>query len=230
MCLVSYIPTKTGFILSSNRDETPLRADTELTLEKVKDKQVIHPLDEKGGSWIYLSGAGTCICVLNGAFNIHKRLLPYRLSRGLMMRSYFSFENTAAFLKDFDFQGIEPFTMIIKDHKGLYEFRWDAQYKHIQILDSLKSYVWSSCTLYTEDMQIERENKFYSMLKPDAELEDIQQVHLTGSVDDPENDFVMNRENRVATISHTNAVVDGRSRKMIFQNLINNNKEEMTFD
>lgn len=230
MCLVSYIPISTGYILSSNRDETPLRADTKIVHEIVNNKVLLYPKDQKGGSWIFLSNENSCICVLNGAFKKHERKLPYEMSRGLMMRYYFDFDNTQHFLSTFDFNNIEPFTMVIRDEKGLYEFRWDGLHKHIQILDIAKPYVWSSSTLYNQQIQQSRETLFFDLLdQSDQNLNAIQKIHLTGDIGDPESNFVMNRNNRVASISHTNAIVSSLGNYMAFRNLITDQEEKMSF-
>ena len=113
MCLVSYLPLSDGFIISSNRDETPLRSDTKLTKESINDTTILFPKDQKGGSWIIVSKDGRAICVLNGAFKKHKRKHNYRMSRGLMMKHYFEYNSTTSFLQDFDFSDIEAFTCLL---------------------------------------------------------------------------------------------------------------------
>jgi len=226
MCLVSYIPQPDGFILSSNRDESPLRGQTELSEEKINDFKITFPKDHKGGSWIIGSSNKLALCVLNGAFNNHKRVIPYKLSRGLMVKKYFEYASTSHFLKEFDFDGIEPFTLIIRDNIGLYEFRWDGQYKYIKQLNPQKAYVWSSCTLYTSDMQKQRSKLFFELLEKGNDLKQIQDIHLTGKLGDPENDFRMNRADRVATISHTNLVFSKTKKMLFLNNLISNNTSQ----
>lgn len=220
MCLVSYIPINQGYLLNSNRDESPLRADTQLVQEKVGNHQLVYPKDIKGGTWICLSDKGTSLCVLNGAFVNHKRILPYRISRGLMVKSYFNYNSTTEFLQNFNFENIEPFTLVIRDQFGLYEFRWDSQYKHISRLDISKSYVWSSCTLYSEEMQAARSELFFESMPEKIDLSAIQTFHLGGDLGDKANNFSMNRDDRVATISHTNVMVNEKHKSIFLNNLI----------
>jgi len=228
MCLVSYIPQASGYVLSSNRDESPTRSETQLTSELVNGTTLIYPKDHKGGSWIIASDRGVSLCVLNGAFENHKRRLPYRMSRGLMLKAFFNYQSTADFLRLFDFDGIEPFTLIIKDFIGLYEFRWDGLYKYIKQLDPEQTYVWSSSTLYSPEIRRKRSALFFELIKPNHSVEDIQNIHLTGKIGDPENDFRMNRSDRVATISHTNIVSRGERKIIFLNNLLTAQKSELS--
>ena len=225
MCLVSYIPIKDGFILSSNRDESPLRSDAIMTKEEVHGHILLYPKDMKGGSWLYLSNEGNAICVLNGAFVNHKRSLPYKISRGLMMRHYFDFKDASDFIQRYDFVNIESFTMVIKETETLFEFRWDGMYKYIERLNIDEVYIWSSSTLYTKEEQDIRESLFREMLSENPNLEEIQHVHLTGSLGNKNIDFNMNRNDRVATISHTNAIVDSGEMKLHYHNLLTSEKK-----
>jgi len=204
MCLVSYSPTEKGFILCSNRDESPRRSLSPLQIFENKSGNMLCPVDTKGGSWIICSADGRAICILNGAFTIHKRKPPYRISRGLMMKAYFNYETTSQFIHKFDFSNIEPFTMIIRDVKSLYEFRWDGRYRHIQHLTIDALHIWSSCTLYTPEVQEERERLYrekYKTIKANAVT--IFDIQRNGNLGDEGINFVMNREDRVATISIT---------------------------
>ena len=149
MCLVSLIPTKEGFLLSSNRDEYPNRDAKEVASEDINDKKIWYPKDTAGGSWIILSEDNRAVCLLNGAKHNHKRVLPYRLSRGVMMKEFFTYEHSVSFFEHYDFWNIEPFTMIIVEgNEQTYEFRWDSNTKHIRELSPNEIYVWSSSTLY----------------------------------------------------------------------------------
>lgn len=202
MCLVSYSPTPDGYIICSNRDESPSRALSPLKVVKTQSVNLLCPLDHKGGSWIICSDSGVSICILNGAFQNHKRRLDYRMSRGLMMKQFFEHSSTSQFLFQFDFEKIEPFTMLIRDKKGLYEFRWDGRHKFIKHLDENKLHVWSSCTLYTPGIQKQREEAFRNLYsKTNDYVQEILRIHSSEPLGDSLNDFVMNRDDRVATIS-----------------------------
>jgi len=232
MCLVSYIPLPDGYLISSNRDEAPSRANTPL----IKDTSyplttIYYPKDHKGGSWLVVAQDGRAVCILNGAFIRHRRKNNYRLSRGIMCKSYFSYENTQDFLESYDFTDMEPFTMVIKDKIGLYELRWDAVYRYIEILDPESLHVWSSCTLY-DDPIIEKRTQLVKQMY-EKETGDVasrmKKIHLTGNIGDPENDFVMRRGHRVATISHSYVKITKDTGVINIENLIRPSEEEKVF-
>ena len=123
MCLVSYIPRPNGYLLSSNRDEFVDRNADDIVTERVGRHKLYFPRDTKGGSWIIASDSDVHVVVLNGAFKNHQRKLPYRKSRGVMMKEFFEYTDSVDFFEQYEFVGIEPFTMIIASKTDLYEFR-----------------------------------------------------------------------------------------------------------
>lgn len=225
MCLVSFSLSHDGkAILTSNRDEAPSRSAESLNSENYTHQKILYPQDTKGGSWFVVGNKGQAAIILNGAFQNHERHLPYRISRGVMLKQLFEFDHPQDFLRDYDFVNIEPFTMVLYSENKLLEFKWDGSKKHIEVLDTLKPHIWSSCTLYTEDKQKEREAMFRSKLKeiPQKSSESLLDIHLTGSIDDKANNFLMNRENRVMTMSVTQAIIDNDKVSLNYKNLIFN--------
>ncbi len=227
MCTVTYIPYGNGYILSSNRDESPLRAQNPLIAEVLNDQKVLFPRDTKGGSWLFASDKKETVCVLNGAHLKHKHRPPYKASRGIIARSYFDYEDPKSFMKSIDLKGIEPFTMIMAGMERLYVFRWNEREKHIDILDRQKPHIWSSSTLYTPEMANKRKNWFVDYLKahPSFTLEDIHYIHRNGSVGDPMQDYVMNRQNIVCTVSISHVIVREEEITFEFENLLDGNSE-----
>ncbi len=221
MCLVSYTPSEDGFILGSNRDESPKRSATDIITEDLGIHEVTYPLDTQGGSWIMWSDQNWLVCLLNGAFTIHERKLPYRISRGLILKELFTQDRASAFMQNIDLHDIEPFTTVIFDCHELYEFVWDGEIKHIKILDQKSQHIWSSCTLYTSENQQLRKEVFQALSKgTKASIETIKNIHLQGKIGDPENDFLMNRDQRVMTISNTIISYTGKSLRYKFTNLL----------
>lgn len=204
MCLVSYIPLSGNeYCITSNRDEAPARAAYQIQEETIGDNKIYYPADTLGGSWIVSSENKRSICLLNGAFKRHERQLPYRMSRGVMMKEFFKFSDAVDFLENFDFRRIEPFTMVIAEPNYLFEFRWDGEIKHIKSLQRDQSYVWSSCTLYN-DSAIEKRKKWFTEelsqidnLSPEL----IVNIHKAGGEKDRSIGFLMNWDDRVRTIS-----------------------------
>lgn len=222
MCTVTYLPTPTGYIISSNRDESPLRAETPVTEERMNGVTVLFPKDSKGGSWIFKDDGGRSVVVLNGAFFKHKYRPPYNKSRGLIAKEYFSAPDTIHFIKNLELQGIEPFTMIIHDGKSLIEFRWDEDLKYIATVDQKIPHIWSSSTLYDQKFQDLRERWFYNHLPSEGpyDLATAQYIHHSGDVGDASQNYIMNRDNVVRTISISHVVVEQRHSSLIFNPLI----------
>ena len=89
--------------------------------------RLLHPKDARaGGTWLVATNNGTVACLLNGAFKKHHHSPPYRRSRGLMIldaaTQYNSFQN---FTQHYDFEGIEPFTLVVCESEKVFELRWD---------------------------------------------------------------------------------------------------------
>ncbi|HMR43967.1 MAG TPA: NRDE family protein [Saprospiraceae bacterium] len=208
MCTVTYIPVqKNHFILTSNRDEAPARSPKSISKKMLDNGScLIFPQDTKaGGTWIAASAGEKVVCLLNGAFAKHQHRPPYKMSRGHMVLGFFDYRDTQDFIRDFDFEGIEPFTMVIFDAGRLYECRWDEHELHSKNLPPEAAHIWSSATLYPPDYQTKRVQIFEKWLdsEPDFSKENILKLHRTGSVGNPEYNFVMNRQNLVRTVSIT---------------------------
>lgn len=168
MCTVTYLPLgKKKFILTSNRDETPLRK-TLPPNDYIEDGvKLTYPKDElAGGTWIGVSEKQRLVCLLNGGFRIHKRKASYRMSRGIIVKKILSNDDAVAFIQNFNFDDIEPFTLVLVDwHKELqtYELVWDGEKKHFKKLPQ-KPKIWSSSTLYTEEIKQLRKDWFADWL------------------------------------------------------------------
>ena len=158
MCTVTYIPKGSdSFILTSNRDESPARSPKNVSMIGQKGVLLAFPRDAKaGGTWVAISGDNRVVCLLNGAFEWHRHNPPYKRSRGIMVLDFFTFSNANVFFDTYDFEGMEPFTMIIYDRDDLFEFRWDGNQKYVKLLDRNAKYIWSSTTLYTNEVKAKR--------------------------------------------------------------------------
>lgn len=222
MCLVSLIPLQDGCILSSNRDEYLDRDAKEVVSELINDQKIWYPKDTAGGSWIILAENNRAICLLNGAKDNHKRVLPYRLSRGVMMKEFFTYDHSVSFFEHFDFWNIEPFTMIIvegMDHR--YEFRWDGNTKHIRELSPNDIHIWSSSTLYDKESQVRREMMLRSSLKDTSEdHSSIKQAHLVKDENDLSKGLYVKLGDIVETISHTQVIIQKNKSQLIYHNLL----------
>ena len=211
MCTVTFLPkSRQDFILTSNRDEDPSRASQQLSFQEIGERKVHFPKDPKaGGTWFATDQDGFTLCILNGGFEKHKHRPPYRLSRGLMLLDFFKINNVHSFVSNYNFDGIEPFTLVIVDHSSdelrLNQLVWDEKSLDYQVFDAEKPCIWSSSTLYPQPVQDERRQWFAEWLEDRNEFNqnDILSFHQFGGKGDAWNDFVMNREGRVQTVSVT---------------------------
>ena len=247
MCTVTYLPRPSGFILTHNRDEAPSRSPKSIVREKTPGGDLLlFPRDiQAGGTWIATSRKGRTACLLNGAFVLHQRVLPYRRSRGLMLLDFFDWENPDDFFQHYDFEGMEPFTFLYFQRSVLSrraadritELRWDGRQRHLKNLSEVEPHFWCSATLYPPDMQVRREQVFKDWLLSHpidvpvanqfrSAIPSITQLHLTGSIHDPENNFVMNRAGRVRTVSLTQVIVHEKNARMRYFDLLGGNRNE----
>lgn len=212
MCTVTYVPAPDGFVLTHNRDEAPYRSSKEVSETQNGSKTLIYPRDTKaGGTWIATTPTGEItVCLLNGAFEKHHHEPPYRRSRGLVLLDFLDVQNTQDFYEHYDLQGIEPFTLLAFSLHKVEEFRWDGIQRHLKNLPYDQTHFWCSATLYPAPMRARREQVFRDWLPkhPHPTPDDLLALHQNGQVGDPENDFVMNRAEKVKTVSITQVVYD----------------------
>ncbi len=207
MCTLTIYPKpqNQGFTLTFNRDEMPNRSS--IIIKKDEKKGLVYPQDAlHGGTWLAFQPLkNRFTCLLNGAFDSHKRQLPYRKSRGLVVLESFDYEYPHFFCTKYDFEGIEPFTMILGENNYLLELRWDGTERHIKILDNKSPHIWSSCTLYNKEIRLLREKWFSDFLKtPTSDLitaKSLWRFHNITNIDMPENALLMKRPSGVQTVS-----------------------------
>jgi hypothetical protein len=209
MCFVTYLPYQQGFILTSNRDEHVGRPKA-LPPKKytINGQSVFYPQDGlAGGTWI-ASSSNVTLCLLNGAFVKHHHQPPYRKSRGWLVLDFFSCEDTEDFVRNYDFRGIEPFTLIAIEQSPflqLAELKWDGVQLYHKKLEAGAAHSWSSVTLYSNEVIRERERWFEEWQQKHRffEGDDVLDFHNFGGKGDIENDLTMNRNNELRTVSIT---------------------------
>jgi uncharacterized protein with NRDE domain len=208
MCTVSYLPLEDGFIITSNRDEWNQRPAALFPKEYLLFKQnITFPKDPRAnGTWIAMSKDYT-LCLLNGAFIKHQHNPPYRLSRGLVLLDFFQYLSVEKYIAEYNFDGVENFTLLIKSNTSyaFHEVRWDGKKIHHKELNYLEKYIWSSCTLYTDEIIAERKQWFADWLSTHESYiqEDIIHFHTFAGKGDKRNDVIMKRENGIQTVSVT---------------------------
>lgn len=161
MCTVTFVPTKEGFVFSSNRDEDPQRAAHNVVEDTRGDLKVYFPQDKgASGTWFAYSNADQFACVLNGAFQPHQRKEFYTMSRGIMALAYFDYATIDEFIHAFNFEGMEPFTLILYNKGDFKELKWDEVNLYVRSLSVKDIYLWSSATLYNQEWWLDRSVNF----------------------------------------------------------------------
>lgn len=233
MCTVTFLPKgPQSFILTSNRDETPSRAALHPTVYDRHGHSLWFPKEPlAGGTWIVTDKQRFTLCLLNGAFVAHKRTPPYRISRGQMVLEFFKYADVEAFLSEYDFQGIEPFTLVLVDSQGgnkVTELVWDGVIAHTQNLDAGKAHIWSSATLYPKEIAEQRAGWFEQWLDEHSvyEQEQIIGFHKYGGRGDLWNNFVMKRGDNLQTVSITSIQKNG-DYHIVYDDLLNETVSEV---
>jgi len=215
MCTATYLPNATGgFVLTHSRDEQAVRRPAcPPQTDTFGGHTVLFPQDpQSSGTWIASSGQLT-LCLLNGAVRAHQPQPPYRHSRGLVIPHFFSFVSVDAFVAEYDFSNIEPFTLLVCQTDRLAELRWNGNRTAVQELDPAQPHIWSSVTLYGPDVVARREGWFRQWLlqKPNPSVAEIRNFHQTAGADDPENGLRMNRDGKLLTLSLSSVVQPGNA-------------------
>lgn len=232
MCTLTYVPVSTGAIVTTNRDESPARNANALStyLNASQEQFLIAKEPLHGGTNIAISEERTpsITVLLNGAFHAHKFGLKYRLSRGLMVLESLNQNSLAAFA-EFDFNGIEPFTMV-RIGRRIEELRWDGNNLHSIEKDVSGPHIWSSAQLYSREVIKAREEWFQNMLNSQPwAAKSLADFHHKGGNGDLENDLVMNRREMVKTVSISQSSWSEKSNEVRHWNLEKNQESRFNF-
>lgn len=234
MCTVTLIPKGTDdFVLTSNRDEAPDRTTLPPEFYEINKTKLLFPKDEvAGGSWIGVSDRKRVLCVLNGGFEMHKRKENYRLSRGVVLKDLLLAIDLDKAVEDYNLDGVEPFTLVIVEWNSKMEFKelvWDGTKKHFRNLP-LEPKIWSSSSLYNNQMKKERLQWFDSFEKEtELSAKTIMKFHKTAGNGNIEYGVIMDRF-FVKTTSITQVVKTNNEVQMSFENVQTNTKSEQSFN
>ena len=224
MCTVTYLPiNKDNFILTSNRDVPYAREKAVLPQKYVEnDIELFYPKDGKaGGTWIGISSKNRLICALNGGFDNHKSRESYKKSRGKIVLDLLRSDCIEIELNKIDLHDIEPFTFIIIDWNEdlkLTEFVWDGVKKHLKKLPQ-KPLIWSSSTLYTNDVKNMRKKWFTDwQYNHDFNQKSILKFHHKAGIGDDNIDVVLKRK-MVGTVSITSVMKNEMDVNMYYEDI-----------
>jgi len=237
MCTVSYLPVKeASYIITSTRDEkTSRKSAVPPEKHEISGQPVYFPRDqEANGTLIGTTNGGLTLCLLNGGTEIHIPSPPYRRSRGLVLLDFFAYNDIGTYRDNYDFAGIEPFTLIIVDYnrKELSELWWNGDAIQHNSKDYYLPHIWSSVTLYTEEIIRKRETWFNEWLKSrsDYHMNDIIGFHKKGGTGDKRYDILMNRDNEVRTVSITSIQTLQDVHLLRYEDILLNKTSETVID
>ena len=230
MCTVTFIPFGNSIFITSNRDESPSRQSSGLTSRHTLDGPAIHyPLDiESNGSWIALSDTGRSVCLLNGGFVPFIPDPPYRLSRGQVVMDAASTPDVLPFVENYNLEGVAPFTLLTFEKNILIQTVWDGFKRHIDELPNDQPQLWSSVTLYPPEIRAWRTEIFKQWVKERQafDRDSIMAFHCLKK-GDATNDFIMNRNEVVKTLSVTSIQLEKHKASMLHLDLEKNTREEV---
>ncbi len=222
MCTVTYIPTESGYILTSNRDEKKTRG---IAIAPKQYGEIFYPKDtDKGGSWIVSKKNGDSVCLLNGGFAKHVPQNNYSKSRGLLLLEIAMADSMISYIDSLNLSTIEPFTLVVIEKNNAYEIRWDGVEIYKIILEK-KPYIWSSVTLYSNAIIVKRQQWFVQWLRNSKEFVQNNSIafHKTAGDGNIHNNVLMNRENEVYTVSITSIEKKEKEVVLYYENVLEQN-------
>lgn len=227
MCVLTFVPQPSGYILSNNRDEAVVRQPALFPQKyNVGGSNLYFPKDPVGGgTWIATNGQ-LSVCLLNGAAQKHIPKPPYRHSRGLVVTDFFEFSSTVDFVKNYNFENLEPFTLIVIDDQvatpTIHQIRWDHESVDHQKFDFNQPRIWSSSTLYSSEIVQLREQDFGLYLNENKPVTASKMLyfHHNGGGDDIKNSLKMNRDDELKTLVITQLIKTKEAIKLIYEDLV----------
>ena len=212
MCTVTFVSTNSKVIITSNRDEKVLRQKAIAPKDYlINGKKITFPKDPKaGGTWFAVAEEGTISVLLNGANEKHELREKYRKSRGLIVLDIISAENPLLEWEMIDLEGIEPFTIVLFHQNKLYQAQWDEISKTLAALNANENYIWSSSTLYSQNVRSQRSKWFNEFIENNSSLneESMMHFHRYTMEDNTEFGLVINRNDLLKTLSITQTVIE----------------------
>ena len=239
MCTVTYIPPseQNSFILTSNRDEKDFRPTISPEVYLHEGISVGFPKDAKaGGSWIAVNEKGRLCCLLNGAYNAHKKQNFHTTSRGkVLLELAASQYKVEEFFNEKELESVEPFTIVTIDQNNskifsFSEFVWDGKEKHFRVLDKSSPHIWSSTTLYTDEDRKLRNvwfSDFFKKFKNNISPDQIYSFHSGSHTTDSSINVITSRKGGLKTVSITQVQPHNNKLFMKYADLLNKSNHEL---
>jgi uncharacterized protein with NRDE domain len=230
MCTVTYYKGANGIFLTSNRDENINRPDAAfIHQENLNGITVMYPIDPLAfGSWFGYRTDKSALVLLNGAFEKHRRILPYKHSRGLVLLEILKQPNFNQAWENVSLEGVEPFSLVTYQHDQLSFKRWDGEIKYSEELNSEQPHIWSSVTLYEEEIRNVRKQWFEEFLSSNTNektADDLLSFHTTTEKDNSTDGLVINRDNVMLTKNITQISMLEDHAKMLHWELLKQEKQ-----
>lgn len=225
MCTLTFIPLKSGFVLTSNRDEQAFRPTLKPTIYTHKNQQLIYPKDEvANGSWIAVSNQRRLACLLNGGRGKHERQASYAKSRGIVLIESLEANSFKNFVEEVDLKEIEPFTLLLLDFEKeveMLQLIWDGNRKHVDNIDLSKPRIWSSAMLYSEADRKLREQWFSDWLIQFKEREDYNILNFHGAkhTENSSQNILMKGAHQLQTVSISQIRVEPEVAYFLYEDL-----------
>ena len=166
MCTVTYIKHNDQYFFTSNRDEN-IKRTSALHPQKYDsgDFHLYYPKDPQGnGTWFCIKNDGRICILLNGAQKKHVSQGPYHKSRGLVLLELIMKKEMISGWEALNLENIEPFTIIAFSNGMLHQLRWDGTNKESIPLNPDEAHIWSSATLYSDDIISQKKAMFEHFL------------------------------------------------------------------
>lgn len=225
MCTVSFVATNEGIVITSNRDEKVVRLGAiEPRMYVINNKNVLFPKDQKaGGTWYVTSEDGNVVVLLNGALEKHQIKESYKKSRGLIVLELISSESLLDEWEVLDLNDIEPFTLVVYFKFELYQMRWNGIEKELIRLNASTNYIWSSSTLYSNEIRMKRAQWFTEFLNSSEQIDAKALFNFHRYTEESNADFglVINRDNSLKTLSITQSIITKEEVKLLYADLLN---------
>lgn len=211
MCTVSFVPTKNGICITSNRDEKTTRKRA-ISPQKVilNNKEIEFPKDpQAGGTW-FAHDNKNVIVLLNGAQERHISKESYRKSRGIIVLDLISSKNPCLEWETIDLNNIEPFTIVHYNGEKLFQLQWNEIEKSTLELDKSQNHIWSSSTLYSKEIRTKRAKWFQKFIDKNKIItsKNLLDFHQFTENNNLEYGLQINRNDFLKTVSITQCVIN----------------------
>jgi hypothetical protein len=226
MCVVSYIPFKKGFILTSNRDENHQRLTVPPKKYIHNNDTLVYPKDlEKGGTWFALNSSEKKIaCILNATGKNNTK--EYNQSRGQLLLQTLLPEKLK--LNTVELENTAPFVLLTLTFGSLpifKEYSWDGEIISVKKKDLKQPKIWCSNTLYSPIENKKIRALFEKELSQLNSSNSILKFHK--SLSQPLNSSVFLIKNAgIKTVSSTSFKFENKTKELFYNDF---NEEKMTF-